>query len=765
LSQKSIKGERYYKSWAKAVLAFLTVVLLFLGFRASQLQFDYDFEKFFPQDDQDLAFFKEYRDRFENDNDFIILAFRNSNGIFDPSFLKKLSEFDDSLQTLPHLREIISPLDLNYFEFKAGAFAPLEKSFFHPDKPSLYHTDSLRIATTTQPIANMVNLENQSLIILVKNVQLISKQKSDELAISMRNMLERQDFEEYHVMGKIIGQLEYIEVMKKEFLTFMIISVFVLILFLVITYRSFWGVLIPLATVLLAVVASLGFMQLSGKPLNMMTTLLPVIMLVVGMSDVVHLVSKYLEEIRKGQSQLAAIQLMLKKVGVATLLTSLTTALGFVTLIGVSMEPIRDFGIFTALGVLIAFVLSILFIPSIFLLIGKPKIANAKKLQDQWESILGGIFIWLCRKRKKVLIAYLLLTVIAIVGASRIKFDYFLMQDLDEGQDLMAELSFFQKHYGGIRPFELAVIPQGNYQVDDYKFLKEVVKLEAYLTETYGVNQLFSPSLPYKYLNQALRNGKEEYFVLTDNENRFEYLKKQLQRVKDREEWRALVADDGKMGRLYGRMVDPGSREMLKRNEDLERFYQSEIDSSILAYQLTGTPVIIDRSGRYVTQNVIFGLLIAFGLIGLSMGFLFKSIKMAFLSLVPNLFPILITAGYIGFAGIALNMSTAIVFTIAFGIAVDDTIHFLSRYKQEMVNGRSRLFGLRRTFLSTGKAIIITTLILLGGFGSLLFSDFLSTFYIGLFVCMTLVFAVVTDLTLLPLLLLGNKKNRSKTFV
>jgi hypothetical protein len=138
---------------------------------------------------------------------------------------------------------------------------------------------------------------------------------------------------------------------------------------------------------------------------------------------------------------------------------------------------------------------------------------------------------------------------------------------------------------------------------------------------------------------------------------------------------------------------------------------------------------------------------------------------MALFSLVPNIFPILFTAGFIGFAQIDLNMSTAIVFTIAFGIAVDDTIHFLSRYQQELKNGRSRLYAVRRTYLSTGKAIIITTIILLGGFGSLMFSAFLTTFYIGLFVTMTLVLAVITDLTLLPLLLLGTKKAYLKPMV
>lgn len=197
---------------------------------------------------------------------------------------------------------------------------------------------------------------------------------------------------------------------------------------------------------------------------------------------------------------------------------------------------------------------------------------------------------------------------------------------------------------------------------------------------------------------------------------------------------------------------------MLKRNEDLQAFVEQNINAGILNYELTGTPVIIDKSSRYLSRNVILGLLVAFGVIALLMGFLFRSIKMALLSLVPNIFPIVLTAGCIGYLGIPLNMSTALIFTIAFGIAVDDTIHFLSRYKQEMNRGIQNFWAIRRTFLSTGKAIIITTIMLIGGFGSLILSDFKSTFYIGLFVSMTLIFAVITDLTLLPLLLLKKKR-------
>ncbi len=755
--EEHVKDEIKWRKYSRYILAGLTLVLLFLGYSSSKLEFDYDFEKFFPQEDSDLAFYEDFREKFENDNDFILLGFTNEDGVFDQQFLQKIQGFTIKLRELPHLREIVSPLEMSYFELTPGGMGFKKSPIFHVDNPDKYYLDQAKLETSKEPVAEMVNLENNSLILVIKNKQLINKDDSDELATALQELINAEGFKEIHVMGKIMGQQEYIAVMQVEFLTFASISIFVLIIFLIIAYRALWGVLIPLATVLLAVIGSLGFMQLNGTPLNMMTTLLPVIMLVVGMSDVVHLVSKYLEEIRYGRTKTVAIKNMLNKVGVATLLTSLTTALGFVTLIGVGMEPIQDFGIFTAVGVLLAFVLSILFIPSIFLNIKKPKITDSTKVQNGWERGLGKFFIQLCRNQKAVLVAYSILTVICAAGALQIKFDYFLMQDLGEDQLLMKDLRYFQKQFGGIRPFEMAVIAAEGKEVTDYDVIRETDELEKFLNLNYGVNQMISPTVPFKFANKALRNGRDEFYKIPENEKRFDYLKRQMQKFEGREEFQQIVSADKKVGRIFGRMIDPGSGTMLDLNDSLEIFYTNNIDASIISYKLTGTPVIIDEAGRHVSENIVIGLLFAFLLIGISMAILFKSVKMGFISLVPNVFPIFLTAGFIGFAGIDLNMSTAIVFTIAFGIAVDDTIHFLSRYRQEMAQGRTNLFALRRTFISTGKAIIITTIILLGGFGSLIFSDFLSTFYIGLFVCMTLVFAVITDLTLLPMMLLKKK--------
>jgi len=740
----------------RLVLIFLSLILLYLGFNAVQLRFDYDFEKFFPQENEDLIFYQDFREEFENDNDFILISVEHDGSILDPQFLQKLSVFSDSLRNLPHIRELISPLDMKKLTFGKGMALPMQQYYLN-EEGEYSEKELATLKDPTEPIFPFLKFEENAVLMILKNVQMISKQKSDELAGELEILVDQQSFQRVHLMGKILGQQSYIEVLQREFFTFMIFSILIVVAFLWIAYRSFWGIAIPLLTVLLAIVGSLGIMQLSGSYLNMMTTLLPVIMLVVGMSDVIHLISKYLEELRRGRSKTEALKWMIRKVGTATLLTSLTTALGFITLIGVKMKPVQSFGIFTAVGVVLAFFLSIFFISAIFILIPRPKISLKQVNRTSWEVRLANLFTLLLKHRKLTLICYGAITIISLIGASRIKFDYFLMQDLSEDHPLMIESKYFQQ-FGGVRPFEMAVMPKGSRKLTDHEVMLEIEKIAHYLADTFQVNQLISPVYPIQYLNKSLRNDRDAFFKIPASEKRYNYLLDQVENSGLNEQLEQLIDSSMKMGRITGRVVDPGSLAMLERQARLDRFMEDHIDLEILDYRLTGTPVIIDKGGRQISKTILWGLLTAFALIAISMGLLFRSLRIALISLVPNIFPLLLTAGFIGFAGIDLNMTTSIVFTIAFGIAVDDTIHFLSRYRQELKLGRTNFFAVRRTFISTGKAITLTSLILLGGFVGLLFSDFLSTFYIGLFVSMTLVFALVTDLSLLPILLLKKTK-------
>lgn len=735
------------------MVSFVLLLSAFFAYRASQLQFDYEFENFFPQHDNKLDFFNKYRAEFENDNDFILFALVNKEGIFKEDFLEEVSAFSQELEELPYVRQVISPTEAKKLVRNVGRIGFSQVPYIHVQESNKYAEDSLNLYHSQDWPAKLISWEANSIAIVLKNEENLSKIKSDELSEGIKDLVEKYNFDELHYIGKITGQEVYIDVLKSEFGFFMGLSTFLLLVILILVYRSWWGIIIPLTTVLFAVVASLGIMNLAGKSMNMMNVLLPIIMLVVGMSDVVHFTSKYMEELKKGFSKIDSIKKTIKNVGFATFFTSLTTAIGFVSLITVSVPPVAEFGIFTALGVIAAFIITILFVPAILMLSKEPKIKKSNK--DLWNEKVGGFFILLIRKRKWVYLMYALILLLSLWGISKIQYDYYIMKDLSEDHQLMKDLRFFQDHHGGIRPFELAIIVKPkDSTATDFAVMNEILKVEKYLKKTYKVNHLVSVTTPFLYANRSMHQNSEAYFKFPEKRKRYNYLLEQIKEADREGQLSMLLSSDEKIARISGKMIDPGSREILKRNESFSKFFQENINTELIGYELTGSTVIIDQSSRYISRNILLGLLLAFLVIAVVMGILFRSFYMAFISLIPNILPLLIIAGLIGFLKIDLNMITSIIFTIGFGIAVDDSIHFMSRYKIELKAKKSNIFALRRTYLSTGKAIILTSLILLSGFFSLSFSDFLSTAYIGLFVSLILIFALICDMTLLPLLLL-----------
>jgi predicted RND superfamily exporter protein len=247
---------------------------------------------------------------------------------------------------------------------------------------------------------------------------------------------------------------------------------------------------------------------------------------------------------------------------------------------------------------------------------------------------------------------------------------------------------------------------------------------------------------------------------LPENEEEMKPILSLIQKFKKRKEFASLITSDNKEARITGKMHDMGSKKVALRNQALEKFIAENVNLNILSYQLTGSAYLIDKNNAYLARNLVGGLAIAFLIIAILTALFYRSFVMVLIALIPNLIPLILIAGILGYAGIYLKISTGIIFTIAFGIAVDDTIHFLSKLKLELDKGKSLIYAVKRTFLSTGKAIIITSIILCGGFLSLMLSSFEGTFLVGLLISLTLFFAIVADLFLLPILIISwFKKN------
>lgn len=745
--------------------AFITLGLVFAFaagcvYYTTQLNLDYNFQAFFPLGDPDLEYYDQFTEWFENDNDYLLIGIRNEAGVFQSDFLARADSFSSFLATLPEVVSVNSPTQAR--QLVIGPLGPVQVPYLHWDDPARLPADSQRVFQTEVLLGNSFSEDGKAIAIFLNHTQFLSNEKGEVLVDQIEASLPGFGFDEVHIAGKAKAQAEYIYLMQGELVGFLLASFCLVVVFLAITYRSWFGVSIPMLVVGLGVLGIMGIMGALGKDLDLMMVMLPTIMFVVGMSDVVHILTKYIEELRLGMAKEEALRTTLKEVGLATFLTSLTTALGFFTLYLSNIIPIRDFGLYTAIGVFTAFVMAFTVLPSFLILMKQPVVVTRTQNMRVWNRVLRGLFRGVLKYRFQIITAYGVLFLLSLCGVSKVEIDSLLLEDISKNNPLKADFDFFDKTFGGTRPFEMSVaVTDSTGSLFELENLQDLDQLHVYLQTEYGADNLMSPLVWVKSIMQALNGGNVADYRIPANENELSQVNRYLTRLLRREGASSLLAMEGQMGRITGKMPDIGSKLSLEAKERMDVWMEGALTGNLQA-RLTGTSLLIDKNNEYLANNMFEGLAIAFAIISLIAGAMFKSMRMILITLVSNIIPLLMVAAIMGFTGISLKLSTSIIFTIAFGIAVDDTIHFMSKLRIEVGREKSLLYALKRTFLHTGKAIIITSAILGVGFLILLFSSFGGTFYIGLLVGLTLLFALVIELTLLPVLILWFFKRRER---
>ncbi len=749
-----------YKKYSRLLLVLIGVITLAHLYFISTLSFNYDFDSFFPEGDFDVDYYKEFREKFENDNDYLLIALKNNKGVFEEEFLKKVHALTEDVKRVDDVVDAMSLTHLkNQIISRSGVFSV---PFVHYQEPKRLAQDSSLIYQYEELIGTFISSDARSTVILIETTQFIKTDKGNTLMNSIEELVANYSFDEVHIAGKIKAQSVYIHKMQTELALFVSLSAILVVIFLYTAYRSAWGIILPLIVVLLSVIWILGIMGMTNKPIDLMTVLLPTIMLIVGMSDVVHIISKYLEELRKGHHKINALKVTFKEVGMATLLTSVTTAVGFMTLISASIVPIQQFGIYTAIGVVVAFLLAFSFLPSVLLNLPKPKIALQADGNFQWNRILHPLFLWVLKNKKSIAISALVLSVGSIALITKIQVNAQLIDEVKEGDPLKDDFIYFEKEFAGVRPFEMVLtVKDSSHKIYDIEVVNEINQIQNYMDSIYGVNNIVSPVSIVKTMNRSMNGGSPEYYTIPKSKRKYNKIKRLLKKFSKTKKIQKIVAKDLKEARLSGQMHDVGSLEITRLNEKWDDFLKVN-SFQYVTPRITGSATLIDKCNYTLTQNMLEGLGIAFLIVAVIMGLLYKSLRIVIIALLPNVLPLLLLGGIMGLFSIYLNMSISIIFTIAFGIAVDDTIHFMSKLKIEMSKGKSLPYAIKRTFISTGKAIIVTSIILSSGFFTLMFSSFNGTFFIGLFISLTLLFAVVADLLLIPILLIYFYKPKEK---
>ncbi|MFT6826795.1 MAG: hydrophobe/amphiphile efflux-3 (HAE3) family protein [Roseivirga sp.] len=729
----------------------LTLILLFtcaFGFQMKSLKFSDNFDAFFPEGDKALDYYLSLTKEFGVYNDFVFIALEGDD-VFSSKFLTKIDSLTKRLESLEKSITVISPTN-----FKRYQVTPFGINSFNVINPS-QGIDETLVKSESQLYGQFFGKNDQSVGIILRHPDFKNKQRADEFYSLLLNTLNKSGFPNPIISGKIQAQHDFSLRLKSEVGLLLGTAILLIMVMLALVFKTLRGVIAPLITLIITLIWIFGFFGLTGRPIDVLAIMIPPILLVVSMSDVIHLCDKFNECVHQGMKVREAIKESIKLVGMATMLTSLTTAIGFFSLAVSPIAPIKNFGLYTGIGVIFAFLVTFTTIPCLLALINKPLNKKTSR-RISWSNLLDNIHSWSINHRNPILVISFIVFLLGGMATLKVKKNTFLIVGVDKNDPLMQSMIYFDKNFDGNKPFEMTYELASEHELFSEGTIKKLNAIHNYLEDQYGISHIESPLSLIKTINQSIHGGASSAYELpkTSDYSRIEriYESRQFADLKSK-----LHSKNGVTLRINGRGKDIGSAAAAVKNEALRSSFSKELNLSDNQYQITGTSHMIDKTDNYITSSIISGLAIAIAAVAFLMLIITRSVKIMLISILPNIIPLIILSGIMGVFGIDLNIATAVIFSIAFGIAVDDSIHFIIRHHLECKHN-SNAIAIQRTFLSTGKSIILTTAVLFVGFIVFLFSGFSATYYIGLFVATTLIVALIADLTLLPALLSFKRK-------
>lgn len=740
-----------FLNYRKTIIAVFIVLAGLSGYYVTKLKFSFQFEQFFPVGDPDLEFYNNFKKDFESDDNFLLIAVKNNPSVFDSVFLNKFHEFGLEVRELPHVIKSQSLTQLKYPVKTPFGISAIP--FIHINDPGKYESDKQNILSDERFVYNLIDSTGTSLVIAAKTTENIGLDDSRVLMDALDSLILKYGFEATHTLGRANFQRDLVDFQKKEMLLAFISSIVLVSFFMVLIYRKPIGIVISLGSIALGLLLFMGFLGFIGAELNFISALFPVVMLIVGSSDVIHIFSKYVDELTKGKEKLEAMRVTIKEIGMATFLTSATTAVGFASLYVSKLQTIKYFGIYAAIGVMIAYLTVLFFTTSVLSLFNKNQIINESKHISNWTKFLDSIYFVNLNQYRTLFTVSILLCAIFVFGISKITTNYNIEDNLPIGEEITNDFKFYEKYYAGFRPLEFAIFVKDTMRVDDYTVVKEIDKLEQKIKSTGVIKSTLSLATFYRSINRMNYANMDSAYLFPNTEEEFLASRRMLERITG-DDATILVSKDKTKTRISSRISDIGAENIKKLGLDLDKWVNNNIDTNIILVKRTGTGLILDKNSVYVTDSLLQGLGFSIIVISLLMGLMFKSLRMVIIALIPNLLPLLFAAAMLGFFNIELEAGVSIMFAIVFGIAVDDSIHFLGRYKLCLNEGLSKEASIRKTLHDTGKAIVFTTIILFFGFFSMFFSVYPPTFTVGLLISITLVGALICDLYLLPALIL-----------
>jgi uncharacterized protein len=760
------KTSRFVLKQQIGILITIAIITALLASQMKYMRLSYTEANLLPKDHIENVKYDQFLEVFGEEGTLIVLGVKDT-AIFTPEkFLKwnQLAKKLDSFSEIEYsisigdLKELKKNKELKRFELQKISIENLDtqqkidvlKNHLFKELPFY---DNLLFNKNTQTI--------QTALFIDKNI--VNTKERKEFIFERFNPLIKQFEEENHIDVHISG-MPYIRSMnseniKSEMGIFVGLALATTALIFFLFFRSFRATFITLLVVSIGVIWAFGFIGLFRFEITVLTALIPPLIIVIGVPNAIFIINKYQQEIKLHQNKTKSLHRVISKVGNATLMTNITTSAGFATFIFTNSNLLQEFGIIASINIMAIFILSILIIPSIYSFMPLPRKKHLKHLEQKWISKIVNWMIFMVRNRKNTIYIVSFSVIIAsIIGVYKIKVSGSLLDDMPKDKIFYKDIVFFEREFGGIMPLEIMIDTKKENGIFKLSTLKKIEKLTQLIEDTPGLSRATSVVDLVKYSKQAFYNNLPKYYQLPTSQEKT-FLMEYIKNSKGDSNASSLINnfdEKGRYARITTYMKDVGTNEMSQIQNDLQRFIDKEFHEDKYAVTLTGKALVFLKGTNYLIKNLVVSLGLAILLISIFMGWMFKSLRMIFISLIPNLLPLLVTGGIMGYLGIPIKPSTILVFSIAFGISVDDTIHFLAKYRQELIASNWKIRkSVYKAIRETGVSMFYTSIVLFFGFLVFLVSSFGGTKALGGLVSITLLFAMVSNLLLLPALLLS----------
>ena len=577
-----------------------------------------------------------------------------------------------------------------------------------------------------------------------------------------------EEFEKETNLDVKISGMPYIRTMNAQNIMdeigkFVVIAIIVTIFIFFFFFRSYRATLITLSVVVTGVMWALGILGFLEFEITVLTALIPPLIIVIGVPNCIFLINKYQHEVKKHGNQARSLQRVISKIGNATLMTNITTACGFATFILTDSQILKEFGTVASINIMVIFILSILLIPIIYSFLPLPKKKHLNHLNNDWlNNFVGFLSNTVKKKRILVFIISILCLCISIIGINKIEISGNLIEDMPKKSGFVKDIKFFEKEFKGILPLEIMIDSRRKNGMIRLGNIKRMNDFHEHILRIPELSSPISIVNLSKFIKQSFYNGNPEYFQLpSSQENTFisTYVKNSDLNIGENNSY---INENGQIARITTMIGEIDTERMEGIEASLIKGIELYFPSERFDVTLTGKTLGYLKGTKFLIKNLLISLFLAILLISLMITYLFRSYKMVIISLVPNILPSLFTAGVMGFFNIPIKPSTILVFSIAFGISVDDTIHFLVKYRQELIANnwkiRKSVFASLR---ETGISMFYTSIVLFFGFSVFMTSSYGGTIALGGLVSTTLLFAMLANLVLLPSLLISLEKSIS----